>query len=219
MFFASSLWYKLENKSTFKSLISRWDRASSEQPRLAVFVVTHSTYCLTAGGPLVIINTACLLPFDRTVLRSRLNKPSCRFWSHRKATSRSREHLFEEAEDGKSAGGRRRGGGFTSKMPPLICHKVMKCRYLPLKNFCPADAFQIYVFSFPLLPHSSTFKHVATKGGLKYFPPPTLHPPKKKKKNIEDGRTRRLKMYMQMQATLEHTEVVNKLTRGRNNSV
>lgn len=38
-------------------------------------------------------------------------------------------------------------------------------------------------------------------------------------KNIQDDWAYRLKMYMQMQATLEHAQVVNKLTRGRNNSV
>lgn len=38
-------------------------------------------------------------------------------------------------------------------------------------------------------------------------------------KNIQDDWTRRLKMYMQMRATLKHAQVVNKLTRGRNNSV
>lgn len=43
-----------------------------------------------------------------------------------------------------------------------------------------------------------------------------LIPPRK---NIRDDWARRLKMYMQMQATLEHAQVVNKLTRGRNNSV
>lgn len=35
-------------------------------------------------------------------------------------------------------------------------------------------------------------------------------------KNVQ---THRLKMYMQIQATLEHAQVVNKLTHGRNNSV
>lgn len=90
-----------------------------------------------------------------------------------------------------------------SKVPQLICFEVMKCRYPPLKNLCLADVCEICVFiSVP--PHPSKFKPSATKGGLKY--------------SRDDG-ARRLKMYMQMPSTLEHAQVVNKLTRGRNNSV
>lgn len=145
---------------------------------------------------------------------SHLNKPGVFEHNWKLKSLFEKERECEQAQ--KKWGG---GGGFGSAMPHLICCQVMKCRYLPLKDMCPADMFEIYV-SFSLFfflsspPHSSKFKYGATKGSLKYsqVPPPTSH-------QKEYSRRLRLKMYMQMQSTLEHAQVVNKLTRGRNNSV
>lgn len=92
-----------------------------------------------------------------------------------------------------------------SEMPRLICSKVMKRTYLPpppapFKSTCPADVCEIHVSSFifceNILPEGNVgdnFFFFLSLAGLK--------------------------MYMQMRATLEHAQVVNKLTRGRNNSV
>lgn len=145
---------------------------------------------------------------------SHLNKPGVfeHNWKPKSLFEKERER--EQAQK-KWGGG---GGGFGSAMPHLICCQVMKCRYLPLKDMCPADMFEIYVSFSPFFlsspPHSSKFKYGATKGSLKYsqVPPTTSH-------QKEYSRRLRLKMYMQMQSTLEHAQVVNKLTRGRNNSV
>lgn len=145
---------------------------------------------------------------------SHLNKPGVFEHNWKLKSLFEKERECEQAQ--KKWGG---GGGFGSAMPHLICCQVMKCRYLPLKDMCPADMFEIYV-SFSLFfflsspPHSSKFKYGATKGSLKYsqVPPPTSH-------QKEYSRRLRLKMYMQMQSTLEHAQVVNKLTCGRNNSV
>lgn len=145
---------------------------------------------------------------------SHLNKPGVFEHNWKLKSLFEKERECEQAQ--KKWGG---GGGFGSAMPHLICCQVMKCRYLPLKDMCPADMFEIYVsfslFFFFVFP-TSFFKIQiwSNKRQFEIFPgpPPTSH-------QKEYSRRLRLKMYMQMQSTLEHAQVVNKLTRGRNNSV
>lgn len=70
--------------------------------------------------------------------------------------------------------------------------------YVPCGHIHPSSpnlVFKILMWQFEISPH--------------------LHPGK----NVQDDWAHRLKMYMQMRATLEHAQVVNKLTHGRNNSV
>lgn len=144
---------------------------------------------------------------------SHLNKPGVFEHNWKLKSLFEKERECEQAQ--KKWGG---GGGFGSAMPHLICCQVMKCRYLPLKDMCPADMFEIYV-SFSLfffcLPHlilqNSNMEQQKAVWNISRSPP-TSH-------QKEYSRRLRLKMYMQMQSTLEHAQVVNKLTRGRNNSV
>lgn len=82
-----------------------------------------------------------------------------------------------------------------------------------LKEYVPCGRVRFmrippfFFFFNPILQHSNTVQQKAVWN----IPSP--------RKNIQDDWACRLKMYMQMQATLEHAQVVNKLTRGRNNSV
>lgn len=75
-------------------------------------------------------------------------------------------------------------------MPHLICCQVMKCRYLPLKDMCPADMFEIYVsfslFFFFVFP-TSFFKIQiwSNKRQFEIFPGPPHLPPERIFKTIE----------------------------------
>ena len=137
------------------------------------------------NSSLALINTVCLLFFIRKVLRSRLNKPAPGVWSSHRCLlcEWSRAGVREQAA---RHGSERGGGGFRSETPHLICCKVMKCRYVPLKNTRPVDMCEIYVSSFlppPLFlfspPRSSKFKKMQQKADWSIFsaPPPPPPPP------------------------------------------
>lgn len=112
----------------------------------ALLHISSSALTTDMNSSLALINTVCLLFLNRKVLGSHLNKPARSIFEA--IWKQSKVRLWDR-ERGKWGGGG--GGGCVRlQMSHLICCKVMKCRYLPLKNMCPADMCEIYVSFFPL---------------------------------------------------------------------
>lgn len=115
------------------------------------------------NSSLTLVNTVCLLFFTRKVLGSDLNKAAPGIWSHLKAVIGVSLRQSKRACKAQNKWG---GGCFRSEMPHLICYKVMKCRYLPLKNMCPADMCEIYVY-LPFFP--TPFVKIHTQCNKRWF--------------------------------------------------
>lgn len=142
------------------------------------------------SGWLVLINTV-------SCVWSHLNRSAHSIWSHLKAV------IGTSLRETLSVRQNKRGGG-ASDRKYHISYVARWVQISTLKEYVPwGHVWDLPPFS----SHSSPYTDVQN-------PPPP--PPQM---NIQDNCICRLKMYMQMQATLEHAQVVNKLTCGRNKSV
>lgn len=160
----------------------------------------------------------------RYVLGSHLNKSALGIASHLSGCLFQRETTRGRRREAAASGGAFRSGDATS-------HTSWgdEVQFSALIEYAPCGHVWDLCAILPLFFSQSHFskkkkknsKVVQQKAAWSVLTPPTPTCPHLSSpwKNIQDDWTRMLKMYMQMRATLKHAQVVNKLTRGRNNSV
>lgn len=125
------------------------------------------------NSSLALINTVCLLFFNRKVLRSHLNKPVRSIWSRLKSSHRC---LFEIKRERKSQQSSEQVRRRRFQIGDATSHMLQgdEVQISALKEYVPCGhVWDLCVFSsFFFPPQSSKFKRGPTKGGLKYSQPP-----------------------------------------------